>query len=344
MSLPGLPPVWVAPMAGGPSTPELVAAAGAAGALGFMPGGYLTAAAFATQLHALESRSSAPFGVNLFLPSVRRGAPAELAAYGERLAPLAAGLDMELGEPSWDDDAIGEKLDVVCAHRPAVVSFTFAAPSVDTVTRVRDETGAVVAATVTTPHEAGLAAAAGVDALVVQGTEAGGHRGVFEDDASHPEGGDAFPLLELLAAVRAQTDLPLVATGGLMSGADVRRALDAGAAAAQLGTAFLCCPEAGTSVAHRRALLDRVFGGTRVTRAFTGRPARGLDNALSRDPFSAPAAYPEVHHLTRPLRAAAAAAGDLDHVNLWAGTGWPAVLARPAGELVEDLFREAGLT
>ncbi|MCW3014902.1 MAG: hypothetical protein JWO02_1994 [Solirubrobacterales bacterium] len=339
-----LPRVWAAPMAGGPTTPELVAAVGAGGGLGFLAAGYLSAEAVAEQIGQLLARSSAPYGINLFLPSSQRGDPTALAAYAERLTPLAATLGVTPGAPRWEDDAIAAKLDVVCAQRPAVVSFTFAAPSPEVVTRVNEATGALVAATVTTPEEARAAAAAGVGALVVQGIEAGGHRGVFADDPDRPEGGDAYPLLDLLRAVRAaDLGLPLVATGGLMDGAGIRQVLDAGAAAAQLGTAFLCCPEAGTSAAHRRALQTRAFDGTRMTRAFTGRPARGLDNALARDPFHAPAAYPEVHHLTRPLRAAAAAAGDLQAAHFWAGTGWHAVREEPARALTTRLLRDVGM-
>jgi nitronate monooxygenase len=336
-------------MAGGPSTPELVAAVGAAGGLGFLAAGYLTPEAFAAQLDELHRRSSAAYGLNLFLPSPRRGDPAALAAYGERLRPLAARFGAPLGEPRWDDDAIAAKLDVVCGATPApaVVSFTFAAPTSSQVERVRAATGAVVAATVTTRDEAREAVGAGVDALVLQGSEAGGHRGVFRDDAAQPAGGEEVGVDALLAAVRdARLGVGLVAAGGLMDGEAIGRVMDAGAIAAQLGTAFLCCPEAGTSAAHRAALLGGTFPGTRITRAFTGRPARGLDNALARDPWHAPAAYPEVHHLTRPLRAAAAAAGDLETPHFWAGTGWSQVQARPAGDIVRglqaDLARAGG--
>ncbi|MBJ7332368.1 MAG: nitronate monooxygenase, partial [Solirubrobacteraceae bacterium] len=327
-----LPRLWAAPMAGGPSTPALAAAVGDAGGLGFLAAGYLSAEAFATEIAQLLAITDAPYGVNLFLPSERRGEPAALAAYADALRPLAARLGVEPGAPRWDDDDLAAKLDVVCAHRPAVVSFTFAAPPADVVARVRTATGAVVAATVTSPDEADQAVANGADALVVQGFEAGGHRGVFRDDPARPEGGDALPLLDLLTRVRARhPGIALVATGGIVDAGDVRWALDTGAEAVQLGTAFLLCPEAGTNAAHRRAL--RELTATRITRAFTGRAARGLDNALARDPYGAPAAYPEVHHLTRPIRAAAAKAGDLETAHFWAGTGWERITDEPAGAL-----------
>lgn len=321
-------------MAGGPTTPELVAAVGDAGGLGLLAAGYLTAEAFAAQVDHLATLSGAPFGVNLFLPSPRRGDPAELAAYAERLRPLAARFGVEPGAPRWDDDDLAAKLDVVCARRPAVVTFTFAAPDPSVVTRVRDATGAVIGATVTSAAEAHLALEAGADLLIAQGVEAGGHRGTFDDtDAPGP------PLLELLARVRASAPgVPLVATGGLADADDIRRAVAGGADAAQLGTAFLLTPEAGTNPAHRAALRDPSLDGTRLTRAFTGRTARGLDNTLARDPYGAPRAYPEVHHLTRPLRAAAAAAGDLETPHFWAGTRHAAITDEPAGALVARLL------
>ncbi len=325
-------------MAGGPTTPELVAAVGDAGGLGLLAAGYLTAAAFAAQLDELAALSGAPFGVNLFLPSPRRGDPAALAAYAERLRPLAARFGTEPGAPRWDDDDLEAKLDVICARRPAVVTFTFAAPETAMVTRVREATGAVVGATVTSAGEARAAWDAGADLLVAQGVEAGGHRGTFDDDDT-----PGLPLLELLALVRQEVpDAPLVATGGLVDTHDIRHAMAAGADAVQLGTAFLLTPEAGTNPAHRAALRDPHLDRTRLTRAFTGRTARGLDNAMARDPYGAPAAYPEVHHLTRPLRAAAAAVGDLETPHFWAGTRHAAITDESAGALVARLLPAVG--
>ena len=193
-----------------------------------------------------------------------------------------------------------------------------------------------MAVTVTSADEARLAAEHGADSLVVQGTEAGGHQGTFGN--AEP---NRTPLLDALAAVRAVVDLPLVATGGIMTAADARAVLDAGAHAVQIGTALLCTPEAGTSAVHRAALLDARYPGTVVTRAFTGRWARGLANRFTVEHPDAPAGYPQVHHLTRPLRAAAAKAGDSDVPNLWAGTEWRAVRAEPAAEVVRRIGASA---
>lgn len=336
-------PLWAAPMAGGASSTALVAAVGAAGGLGFVPAGYLSPDAFAARLAEVEAATDAPWGANLFLPGPPAADPAAVAAHAEALRPIAERLDVALGEPAWDDDALHAKVEVLARHRPAVISVVFGVPDPALVERLREATGAAIVATATTAGEALTVAAAGVDGIVLQGAEAGGHRGVLVDDPAFPGGGELVPLLDLVTATRRETGLPLVAAGGLMTGGAIRAALDAGASAVQLGTAFLATPEAGTSPVHRRALLDATFAGTTVTRAFTGRPARGLANALARGFPDAPAAYPEVHHLTRPLRAAAARAGDAEALHLWASEGWRAVTEEPAGELVARLAREAGL-
>ncbi|WP_051472165.1 NAD(P)H-dependent flavin oxidoreductase [Patulibacter minatonensis] len=336
-------PIWAAPMAGGPSSTALIAAVGAAGGLGLVPAGYLTAEAFADRIDQVEAATDAPWGANLFLPGPPAADDAAVAAHADALRPLAEARGVALGDPRWEDDAVDAKVDVLLERRPAAITFTFGCPPAELVGRLREATGAVLVATVTTPAEAVEATTAGVDALALQGAEAGGHRGVFVDDRAFPGGGELVPLDELLARTRTETPLPLLAAGGLMTGADVRRVLDAGASGVQLGTALLCTPEAGTSATHRRALLDRRYDGTTVTRGFTGRPARGLANPLALAFPDAPSAYPEVHHLTRPLRAAAAEQGDPDAVHLWAGDGWRGVTEEPVGTLLARIARDAGL-
>jgi nitronate monooxygenase len=339
-------PVVAAPMAGGPSTPALVAAVGGAGGMGFLAGGYLSAATLEAQLDDLAARSARPSGVNLFLPAAPDPDPAArleaIAAYAARLAPEAARYGVGLGEPRADDDAVDEKIAVLARHRPAVVSVTFALPSAARYAALR-ATGAALVATVTSVDESRAAQEQGFDGLWVQGAEAGGHRGVHHDAGGDAEQG-AVPLADLLRAVRAATELPLIAAGGLVDGADVAQVVAAGAVAAGLGTAFLCCPEAGTSATHRAALQASGPVGARetvVTRAFTGRPARALANrftaAYSAD---APPCYPELHHLTRPVRAAASSAGDPEALHLWAGTAYRRATEEPAGELVARLGRE----
>jgi nitronate monooxygenase len=311
-----IPQVVLAPLAGGPSTPELAAAVANAGGLGFVGGGYLSPDALAAHLRRARELTDGPLGVNLFVLHDVAVDEDAIAAYAAELAG-----EGELGEPRFDDDALDAKIDVALAAGVDAISTTFGPPP-----RRLLDAGVPIWATVSSPADADVAA----DVLVVQGIEAGGHRGAF-DDADESD----LPLLELLAAVRALTDRPLVAAGGIVDREGVRRALTAGATAVQAGTAFLLCPEAGTSAAHRDAI--RRGGKTAITRAFTGRRARGIVNRFMREHPDAPSAYPHVHHLTAPIRAAARAAGDAERINLWAGTGLAGVQELPAAQVVEQL-------
>ena len=242
-----------------------------------------------------------------------------------------------LGEPRWDDDRYCEKLELVCAEHVPVVSFTFGCPSLEDVRRLQDG-GAAVWVTVTTVDEARAAHAAGVDGLIVQGVEAGGHRGAFDD--TRPGDLGLLALLQLVRVAVGDTT-PLIATGAIATGRGVAAVLAAGAAAAQLGTAFMLCPEAATAPAHRSAISDQ-HASTALTRAFTGRTARGIINRFLHEHSEiAPSAYPEVHHLTAPIRAAARQRGDADGFNLWAGQAHPLAQAMPAAELVVQLADEA---
>jgi nitronate monooxygenase len=338
--LPDLPvPLVAAPMAGGPSTPDLVVAVGEAGGLGFLGAGYKTVDAVRAEVEEVRRRSTRPFGMNVFLAGSPTAEPAAVASYRDTLAADAAALGVEAGEPRWDDDEVVAKLAVVAGV--PLVSLTFGCPPRDLV-RVLQDAGSLVVLTVTSPDEARGAAEVGPDALWVQGEEAGAHRGTFADVPTDDGGVEpGVPLLDLLDLVRAATDLPLIAAGGLMDGADVRGALDHGATWAAMGTAFLGCPEAGTTATHLAALQDPRFGATAMTRAFTGRPARALVNDFVRaHDADAPSAYPEVHHVTRPLRTAAAAAGDAHRLHLWAGTGWQRLRPMPAGDLVRTVAAE----
>jgi nitronate monooxygenase len=321
-------PIVQAPLAGGPSTPELAAAVSGAGGLGFLAAGYTRAEQLQADIARLRELTAAAFAVNVFM--LAEGAIDEqaLARFAQRLAPLARRFDVEIGAPRFDDDALEAKLAIVCEERPAIVSFTFGCPSQEIVDRLHEREIAVWV-TVTEPAEARLAAARGADALVVQGTEAGGHRGSFAD----VDGVGEIGLLALLRLVAHACELPLVATGGIADGFGVAAVLAAGARAAQIGTAFMRAPEAGTNAAHRELLASA--RATALTRAFTGRRARGLVNEMLREyERDAPAAYPHVHHMTAPLRAAARGAGDPEAVNLWAGQAHALAEERPAAELV----------
>ncbi|OKH77214.1 2-nitropropane dioxygenase [Mycobacterium sp. SWH-M1] len=326
-------PVSVAPMAGGPSTPELAAAGTDAGGLGFVAAGYLGVDAFADRLGAAMRLASGPIGANLFVPGPDTGSPEIVERYAAQLAPDAERYGAAVGTPRIDDDAWQGKLDVLLDLRPAVASFTFGLPNVEEIARLRGA-GITVAGTVTTVVEARDAADRGVDVLVAQGPAAGGHRGTFDSQARPAE----QSLDDLLASIVATLDLPVVAAGGLMTAADIARVRRAGAVAAQLGTAFLLADEAGSSPVHRAALVSPEFTETVVTKAFSGRFARGLRNRFVDDhDAQAPLAYPQVHYLTSPLRAAAVRAGDPHGTNIWAGTGFRLAEPGPVAAIIEKL-------
>lgn len=339
-SFPARLPVVLAPMAGGPSTPALASAVSNAGGLGFLAGALLTPEQLDERLTELESLTSSPYGINLFLPSAHIAVADEMETYRQSLTALAVELGVEPGPATPGADDIDDVVDVVCAHRPAAVSVTFGRPGTELTRRVHD-IGALMVGTVTSVAEAQMAVEDGADMLVVQGSEAGGHRGVFTDDTSSMRGGAAMSLASLLVAVGLSVEVPLIAAGGIMDGSAVVSALGLGAVAAQMGTAFLCSDEAGTTDVHRAALLDRRYRRTVVTRAFSGRPARGLENEFAQTHTgTAPAGYPDVNAITGPIRKAATAAGRADVPNLWAGTGWRAVTAAPAAEIVARVVAE----
>ena len=322
-------PIVQAPMGGGASTPALAAAVCEAGGLGFLAAGYLAPDAVRKNIEAVRERTRLPFGVNLFAPPQPVPDPAALERYARALAE-----DHEVGEPRHDDDGWEEKLALLAELRVPVVSVTFGCPERAVVERLQ-QAGAAVWITVTTPDEARIAEEAGADALLVQGVEAGGHRATFDDSAPNDLG-----LLAALQLVAAASALPLVATGGIATGRGVAAVLAAGAAAAQLGTAFILAPEAATADAHRRAIAGG--GETALTRAFTGRTARGIVNRFQREhSVAAPLGYPDVHHVTAPLRSAARERGDADGFHLWAGQAHALAEAVPAGELVRRLAAEA---
>jgi nitronate monooxygenase len=327
-------PIVQAPLAGGASTPALTAAVVGAGGFGFIAGGYRTPDALRDDIGAVRALTGEPFGVNLFVP----GAPADPAGYERYVAGLAQEArrhGVALGEPRFEDDAWEAKLALLEADPVAAVSFTFGCPPGEVVQRLR-AAGSEVWVTITDPDEASQAAAAGADALVAQGIEAGGHRASFVDD---DRAGD-YGLLALLALLREHVSLPLVASGGIATGRAVAAVLCAGARAAQVGTAFMRCPEAGTSPAHREALATPT--PTRLTRAFTGRQARGIVNRFLREHSSdAPTAYPEIHHVTAPMRAAARATNDPDALNLWAGQTHELAAELPAAEVVTTMAASA---
>lgn len=311
-------PLIAAPMAGGATTTAMVIAAARAGALGFLAAGYKSPQAVESEIAAVRD-ASIPFGVNVFVPNA---VPVTDEAYRRYAGALQAEADrfrLTLpAHPIDDDDAFGAKIEVLLSNPVPVVSFTFGLPG-DDIVKALQKAGTVVIQTVTTVPEAELAAAAGTDMLAVQASVAGGHSGTFTPDRMPAP----VPIGELLGQISTGVRLPLIAAGGLATPEAVAGVLDAGAVAAAVGTVLLRADESAASATHKAALIDPSRTETTLTRAFTGRPARGLrNNFIDRFEPIAPLGYPAIHHLTSPLRKAAAAAGESDLVHLWAGTGY----------------------
>lgn len=325
-------PVVGAPMAGGPSTHTLAAAVAAVGGLGFLAAGYKTPDAVAAEVGAARAATTGPLGVNLFLVEAYEPEAACLNAYRRSLEPEAARLGAELGEPRWDDDCWQAKLDLVLDVRPDVVSFTFGCPSAEVFRQLAGR-GVLSLVTVTSVAEARVAVARGAASLSVQGPDAGGHRGTWDLEADP----DTTPLPDLVSAVVAVVDVPVVAGGGIHDPGGVRSLIEKGAVAAQIGTAYLLAEEAGTNPTHRAALKEPTLTETAITRAYTGRWARALANRFMAEHADAPAGYPHLHHLTSPLRKAAAAAGDMQVAHLWAGTRHAHARAASAADITRSL-------
>lgn len=339
MSFPALAcPIVLAPMAGGPNTPSLAAAVANAGGLASFGFAYSTPERIAADLAATRALTTGPVNANFFVfRPVTPPAPHEAALAIAALAalPPAAGLALAPPIPPFYPD-LAAQLEPVWRLRPEVLTFHFGLPPNGVIERAR-ALGISVGVTATRTAEARAISAAGADFIVAQGAEAGGHCGVF----APAEPGDWLPVRELIRSLRQVTELPLVAAGGLMSGADIRAVLDAGAEAAQLGTAFLATTESGASAAHRRYLLEQGARGTALTKAFSGRYARGIRNAfIDRMAGADVLAFPLQNSLTAPLRKAAAERDDGEYQSLWAGTHYARCRGGGARELVRRLVAE----
>ena len=332
-------PIILAPMGGGPSTPELVAAVSNAGGLGFLAAPYLTPDQISDAIRRTRALTSRPFGANLFAG----GWSEQPAPDARRMLDLLARFHERLGipppaVPAVPPDPFPKQLEVVLDERPAAFSFTFGIPPPEALLRLRSR-GILTFGTATTVGEAKLLAEAGVDGIVAQGAEAGGHRGTFAAKAEEA----LTPTVQLVGEVRRAVSLPIIATGGIMEGRELHAALQAGAAAAQLGTAFLGCPESGASLAYKHAIITASRGRTVLTRAFSGRWARGLSNEFIAAVEAEPDAilpYPLQNQLTRAMRLAATQKGDAECLSLWAGQGVARVRQLAAGELVRVLAEE----
>jgi nitronate monooxygenase len=306
--------------------------------VGFLAGGFVTAQTLADKLAAARVLTSGPLGVNVFVPQPVPTNTAELNEYAAALATEAEHYGVALGEPRYSDDDWEAKLEVVHDLKPELVSFTFGLPGADELARIKGA-GITTLAGVTSLKEALTAADAGFDALVAQGPKAGGHSFIFDGFAPAP----TQPLEDLVASITGRCHLPVIAAGGLATAADLDSALKAGAVAGQFGTAFLLADEAGTKAVHRAALTDPAFAKTSVTRAFTGRYARGLRNRfIDEHDHHAVAGFPNVFYLAGPVLAAAATSGDPQGTSLWAGTEFRHASAARAADIVAKLVHGDG--
>jgi nitronate monooxygenase len=332
-------PIIQGPLGGGPSTPELVAAVSNAGGLGSLGAAYLTPDQITGDIQRIKSLTDKPFQVNLFAGGWDENAHADPQPMLEILAEIhhAFGLPPP-APPLPKPDPFPEQFEAVMDQRPPIFSFTFGIPNPDAIARLKKR-GIVILGTATTVQEARLLAEAGVDAIVAQGAESGAHRGTF----AGPFESSMVPTLELVRGIVAVLNKPVIATGGLMDGRDIRASLAAGASAAALGTAFLVSTESGAPRAHKQAILTAARDSTVITRAFSGRPARGLPNAFIQKLMSHEDAilpYPLQNALTRAMRAAAARQANPEFLSLWAGQGVVRARAMPAAELVNCLVAE----
>jgi nitronate monooxygenase len=335
-------PIIQAPMAG-VSSPALAAAVCNAGALGSIAVGAVDAAGARRMIAAVRERSARAFNVNVFCHEPAQAERAVEASWLDHLSPYFAGFDAapprelhEIYKSFVADDAM---LAALIAERPRIVSFHFGLPREEQIRALR-AADIVLLATATSVSEGRAAADAGVNAIVAQGYEAGGHRGVFDPDAED----SCLGTLALTRILVRELDLPVIAAGGIMDGSGIAAVLRLGACAAQLGTAFIACAESDADAGYRDALAGDAANHTIMTRAISGRPARCLKNKFTLlgagvSPRQIPA-YPIAYEAGKALNAAAKAAHDSGYAAHWAGQGAPLFRALPAGELVAILARE----
>lgn len=332
-------PIIQAPLAGGGDTPELVAAVSNAGGLGFIGAAYLTPEQIDSTAAAVRAKTSRPFGINLFAPlptPEEGGLPKTMLA---RLAPYFAELEapMPTSAPS-PTSRFHEQLAVALESGASCFSFTFGLLPSKVVPQIKARNMFLVG-TATTVNEAVQLEKLGVDAIVTQGSEAGGHRGSFATEFTQ----GMIGTISLVPQVVDAVGVPVIASGGIMDGRGVVAALALGAQAVQMGTAFLTCKEAGVPEVYKQAILNAQEDQTRITRAFSGRPARGIVNRfmteIDQDAASIPE-FPIQNSLTRPLRTAAAKQGRAEFLSLWAGQGVRLARRQSATELVERLAEE----
>ncbi|MEH7356103.1 nitronate monooxygenase [Neobacillus drentensis] len=314
-------PIIQAPMAGGPTTSELVAAVSNAGGLGMIGAGYMSPDQLRNQIYELRKLSDKPFGVNLFVPTSYTADARKLHTANALLQPIREELQIEEEPtlPTFEQDikTFQEQLNIIMEEKIPICSFTFGIPSPQFVTKLK-ELSIVLIGTATTVKEAVLIENAGMDAVVVQGAEAGGHRGTFHGKDSE----SLIGLMSLIPQVADVINLPLIAAGGIMDGRGIMAAKCLGAIGVQMGTAFLVCKESGANNLHKETIIKATEEQVVLTKAFSGKMARGLHNSfieLMKNYEEVLPDYPLQNELTKAIRKTSAAKGTTGHMSLWSG-------------------------
>ncbi|AJY75526.1 NAD(P)H-dependent flavin oxidoreductase [Paenibacillus beijingensis] len=335
-------PIFQAPMAGGPTTPDLIAAVSNAGGLGNLGAGYLTPEQLRSTIQEIRQLTDRPFGVNLFVPEqpieseeTIRQMTDHLNKYRVKLGIAQNPLIQKIS------DSFEEQVQVLLEENIPVFSFTFGIPPQDVIQAMKQR-GTVVIGTATTVEEAKQLEVAGVDAIVAQGSEAGGHRGTFLNNIVDSQIGT----LALVPQIVDHVSIPVIASGGIMDGRGLVASLTLGAAAVQMGTAFLACPESGAHAAHKQKILSENEDTTVITRAYSGKVARGIRTEFMNDMHHYPGtipSYPIQHEMTKDIRQAAAKANNPEYMSLWAGQGLRLASDDNAAAIVKRTINEASV-
>ncbi|WML39798.1 nitronate monooxygenase [Neobacillus sp. OS1-2] len=314
-------PIIQAPMAGGPTTTELVAAVSNEGGLGMIGAGYMSTDQLRNQIRDSKTLTDKPFGINLFVPNPYNADSGKLSLASSLLKPIKEKLQVgeEIVLPTFEQDLITfeEQLTIIIEERIPICSFTFGIPSPEVIRKLK-ENSIVVIGTATTVEEAIMIEKAGMDAVVVQGAEAGGHRGTFYGQ----EDQGLIGLMSLIPQAFDAVEIPLIAAGGIMDGRGIMAAKCLGAMGVQMGTAFLVCKESGANTLHKEAIMEATEDRVVLTKAFSGKMARGLKNSfietMRRTEEELPD-YPLQNELTKAIRKSAAVKGATDYMSLWSG-------------------------
>lgn len=332
-------PIIQAPMAGGATTPELVAAVSNAGGLGSLGAGYMTADAITTTIKKIKSLTNKPFAVNLFIPEKHHATAEQIEQARKLVQASCAELNFNVAsiKPPYAP-FFEEQMNVIIEEKVPVFSFAFGIPSADWITNFK-KNGVTLIGTATTLEEAKHLEKNGIDAIVAQGSEAGGHRGTFLGEAENA----LISISSLIPLLVEHIKIPIIAAGGMMNAKKIVESLTLGATAVQMGTAFLCCPESGIHPLYKKLLLNTSQDNTTLTRAFSGKLARGIINKFITSMQSHEKNildYPIQNALTSAMRKEAAKQNNIDFMSMWAGQAAYLCKALPATQLIEKLNSE----